>query len=56
DFFPQRWALETISKLQEGTQIGHVTLNFMILLAFAAAFFLIAIYKISRNNTVRNFV
>ena len=56
DFLPQRWVLETITKLQQGTNLGHVSLNFMILLAFAVAFFLIAIYKISRNNNVRNFV
>ncbi|MBS4174680.1 ABC transporter permease [Bacillus sp. FJAT-49736] len=56
DFFPQRWAMESIAKLQQGTQLGHVTLDFLILLAFAVAFFLIAIYKISRNNNVRNFI
>jgi len=56
DFLPQHWVLETITKLQQGAQLGHLTLNFMILLAFALAFFLIAIYKISRNNNVRNFV
>ncbi|KQL52285.1 ABC transporter permease [Heyndrickxia shackletonii] len=56
DFLPQHWVLETITKLQQGAHLGHVTLNFMILLAFAVAFFLIAIYKISRNNNVRNFV
>ena len=56
DFLPQHWVLATITKLQQGTQLGHVTLNFMILLAFAVAFFLIAIFKISRNNNVRNFV
>lgn len=56
DFLPQRWVLETITKLQQGTQLGQVTLNFMILLAFAVVFFLITIYKINRNNNVRNFL
>ena len=56
DFMPQHWALDTISKLQQGNHFGSLYLNMMILLVFAAAFFLIAIYKFGRNNNVRNFV
>jgi ABC-2 type transport system permease protein len=56
DFLPQRWALETLTKLQEGTSFNDLYLNFMILLAFAAAFFLVAVYRFSRNNTTQNFV
>jgi ABC-2 type transport system permease protein len=56
DFMPQHWTLDTISKLQHGSQLGSLYLNFMILIAFALAFFLIATYKFGRNNSVKNFV
>ncbi|MCF7616189.1 ABC transporter permease [Bacillus sonorensis] len=56
DFLPQRWVLETLTKLQEGRQFQSLYLNIMILFAFAAAFFLIVIFKFSRNNDTRNFV
>lgn len=56
DFLPQRWTLDTISKLQQGSGLGSLYLNILILLAFALAFFLIAVYKFGRNNSVKNFV
>lgn len=54
-FMPQRWVLDTISKLQQGHHFGSLYLNLMILLAFAAVFFLVSVYKFGRNNDVRNF-
>jgi ABC-2 type transport system permease protein len=56
DFMPQHWTLATITKLQQGSHFGSLYLHFMILLAFALAFFLIATYKFGRNNSVRTFV
>ncbi|PEJ39004.1 ABC transporter permease [Bacillus pseudomycoides] len=56
DFLPQRWLLDTIGKLQQGTPFADLYLNILILFAFAIAFFLIAIYKFSRNNDARNFM
>ncbi|MGG1675550.1 ABC transporter permease [Neobacillus sp. NRS-1170] len=56
DFLPQRWTLATLTKLQEGSSFSSLSLNFMILIAFAAAFFLIAVYRFSRNNSTQNFV
>jgi len=56
DFLPQRWLLDTIGKLQQGTPIADLYLNILILFAFAIAFFLIAIYKFGRNNDARNFM
>ncbi|TCW49054.1 ABC-2 type transport system permease protein [Bacillus thuringiensis] len=56
DFLPQRWLLDTISKLQQGIPFSELYLNILILFAFAIAFFLIAIYKFGRNNDARNFV
>lgn len=55
-FLPQRWVLDTLTKLQEGTAFSGLYLNFIVLLAFAAAFFLLAVYRFSRNNTTQNFV
>jgi ABC-2 type transport system permease protein len=56
DFMPQHWLLDTVDKLQHGEVMSGLYLNFLILLAFAAAFFLIAVYKINRQNSVKNFI
>ncbi|MBM7569235.1 ABC transporter permease [Paenibacillus sacheonensis] len=56
DFLPQRWVLEAIEKLQSGSGLQDIGLNFSVLLAFAAVFFLIAVYKFGRSNDTRNFV
>jgi ABC-2 type transport system permease protein len=56
NFLPQRWTLDTLTKLQEGNAFSGLYLNFMILFAFALAFFLLAVYRFSRNNTTQNFV
>ncbi|MBO0958735.1 ABC transporter permease [Neobacillus sp. MM2021_6] len=56
NFLPQRWTLDTLTKLQEGHSFSELSLHLLILIAFAAAFFLIAVYKFSRNNTTQNFV
>jgi ABC-2 type transport system permease protein len=56
DFLPQRWTLDTISKLQQGHHLGSLYLNLLILFAFAIAFFLIATYNFGRNNNVKNFI
>lgn len=56
EFLPQRWILETLTKLQEGHAFSSLTLNYVIILGFAVAFFLIAIYRFSRNNSVQSFV
>ena len=56
DFLPQRWLLDTISELQKGHSLSNLALNFATLFAFALVFFMIAIYKFSRNNNVRSFI
>ncbi|WP_135549068.1 ABC transporter permease [Paenibacillus cymbidii] len=55
-FMPQHWLLDTVNKLQAGEAFGSWSLNLAILLAFAAAFAIIAIYRFSRNNDTRQFV
>lgn len=56
DFMPQHWLLDTVEKLQHGESMNGLYLNFLILLAFAVCFFLIATYKIGRQNSVKNFI
>lgn len=56
EFLPQRWTLDTLTKLQEGSTFGSLYLNILILFAFAAALFLIAIYKFSHNNSTRSVI
>ncbi|MBB6675016.1 ABC transporter permease [Cohnella nanjingensis] len=56
NFLPQHWLLDTVNKLQHGEAFGSLYLNLAILLAFAAAFALIAIYRFGRNNDTRLFV
>ncbi|MGV3489238.1 MAG: ABC transporter permease [Tuberibacillus sp.] len=56
DFMPQRWLLDTITKLQDGQVFTHLYINYLILIAFATAFFLLAVYKFGRGNDVRNFI
>lgn len=56
DFLPQRWVLATITELQEGAQITELSLNFLIFLLFAVAFFLVAIYQFGRNQDTRTFL
>ncbi|MEH7109065.1 ABC transporter permease [Bacillus sp. JJ1764] len=56
EFLPQRWTLDTLTKLQEGSSLSSLYLNFLILVTFALAFFLIAVYRFSKNNSVQKFV
>ncbi|TCZ76619.1 ABC transporter permease [Paenibacillus albiflavus] len=56
NFTPQHWLLDMINKLQQGETFGSLYLNIAILLAFAVAFALIAIYRFGRNNDVRQFI
>lgn len=56
DFVPQHWLLVTFDQLQKGAAFGSLYLNMIILIAFAAAFTLVAVYKFGRNNDARLFV
>jgi len=56
NFVPQHWLLDMINKLQDGQGFGNLTLNMAILVAFALAFALIAIFRFSRNNDTRQFI
>ncbi|MBM7651072.1 ABC transporter permease [Neobacillus cucumis] len=56
EFLPQRWLLDTITELQKGHTLSSLSMNLVTLLSFALVFFIIAIYKFSRNNNVRSFL
>ncbi|SES96475.1 ABC transporter permease [Paenibacillus sp. NFR01] len=56
DFLPQKWVLQSITKLQAGGSFADIGFNLALLVAFAVVFFLIATYKFGRNNDTRNFV
>lgn len=55
-FLPQYWLLDTFSNLQQGVSMGELSLNLIILIAFAVAFSLIAVYKFGRNNDTRSYI
>jgi ABC-2 type transport system permease protein len=55
-FLPQYWLLDTFSHLQQGVSMGELILNLIILVAFAVALFLIAVYKFGRNNDIRSYI
>lgn len=55
-FLPQHWLLDAVDRLQQGDSFGSLYMNLLILIAFAAAFAAIAIFRFSRNNDTRTFV
>lgn len=55
-FTPQRWAMDAIGRLQAGGPFGSVTLNLLVLAAFALALMLIAAFRLSRADNVQRFV
>lgn len=56
DFMPQKWILTGLTSLQEGKNFMNIYMNILIVVGFAAAFFLIAIYKFYSNDDVRNMI
>lgn len=56
NFLPQYWVQVIVAKLQQGKSLGQLTLELSILVAFAAAFAVITIFRFSRNNDVKRFV
>ncbi len=55
-FMPQWWTLDAIKKMQVGGGFDTIGMHLVILLAFAAALLLGAIYRFSRTNGVQKFV
>ena len=50
-FMPQRWALDGIESLMMGNPLSDVLINLLVLTAFGAAFFAIAVFGFSRKQT-----
>lgn len=54
DFMPQKWAIDAVMSFQAGQKAGTI-MDILILISFAAAFFLISIYKL-KSTDVKNFI
>ncbi|MDP4094517.1 MAG: ABC transporter permease, partial [Bacillota bacterium] len=55
-FMPQKWAIDSITKIQDGNSFISIVPNLAVLLAFGAAFFLIAAYRFKITREIRKFV
>jgi len=53
NFFPQKWTLEAIERLQNGDSPDKVLMDILIILAFGVLFFVLAAYGINRNKVYR---
>ncbi len=51
-FFPQRWALDGILTMMAGGDTRLVLVNLGVLMAFAAAFFAVALYGFARSDAM----
>lgn len=52
NFVPQKWAIDAITKIQNGGSLYSIRLNLLIIMLFALVFFLISAYKISKRNSL----
>jgi len=56
DFLPQKWTIEAIQKLQMGVSFDKIIIDLLIIVAFALTFFLVAAYRLGKNDSVKTFV
>lgn len=56
DFLPQRWAMTAILKIQQGGDFHQILVNLAIILGFALTFFVVAVYRFGRNDSVSTFI
>ena len=55
-FTPQRWALDAVEIMQNGGTWSDISLNLLVLAAFALALILVASYKFSRTENLQKFI
>jgi len=55
-FIPQRWALDAVQALQRGAVFHDVAGNLVVLMAFAAVFFVLSAYRFSTTDDVSRFI
>ncbi len=55
-FIPQRWALDAVQALQRGAAFHDVAGNLVVLMAFAAVFFVLSAYRFSTTDDVSRFI
>lgn len=56
NFIPQRWAIDAIAKLQEGSGLSGIGLNILVLLSFALFFFVVSAFKMKSTEKVGTFL
>lgn len=56
NFVPQKWAIEGISKLQNGASFYDIRMNILILIAFALTLFSIATFKMKSSTKTGDFI
>lgn len=56
DFLPQRWTISAIEKLQQNLGFSSIYINLVVILAFALTFFIIAAYRFSIDENIKNFI
>lgn len=54
-FLPQKWTIDAIEKLQNGSSFASISSYILVILAFAVTFFTIAAYGFNRDQNVRIF-
>jgi|GEM_PF-306930 len=54
-FLPQKWTIDAIQKLQNGSSFASISSYILVILAFAVTFFIIAAYGFSRDQNVKVF-
>lgn len=54
-FLPQKWTIDAIEKLQNGSSFASISSYILVILAFAVTFFIIAAYGFSRDQNVKIF-
>lgn len=56
NFVPQKWAIDAIAKLQNGSSLLDIRMNIFIMLGFALAFFALAAFKMKNSDKTGNFI
>ncbi|OPJ62241.1 ABC transporter permease [Clostridium oryzae] len=55
-FFPQRWLIEGVRRVQQSGNYAKAFPCMMIILGFAVALFLLSMFKIKTSKSIKNFV
>lgn len=56
NFVPQKWIMDAIQKLQNGSSFKDIIINIAIILGFGITFFILAAYRFKKNQDIKTFV